>query len=88
MKPRECAKVHSHTYLVSVRLGWQVKGYLDAGGECSMKRKIATVLILLMLALGTAAPAFAKVPPPPGHKQQGGQQGYEGQPGNQSSGGH
>ena len=46
-----------------------------------MKRLIPIVLAGL-LALATAIPALADQPP--GHHQQGGQQGYEGQPGNQN----
>ena len=51
-----------------------------------MIKKIAAVMVLSLFLLATAASAFAEVPP--GHKQKGGQKGYEGQPGNQSSGGH
>ncbi len=50
-----------------------------------MKKLIALVFAVL-LALATIAPALADQPDsnPPGHKQQGGQNGYEGHPSNQS----
>ncbi len=49
-------------------------------------KKLIPLIVAGLLALATAIPALADQPP--GHHQQGGQQGYEGQPGNQSSGGN
>jgi len=52
-------------------------------------KKIIALTFAALLALATVAPVLADQPDsnPPGHKQQGGQNGYEGHPGNQSSGG-
>ena len=49
-------------------------------------KKLMAIIAATALALALAAPALADQPP--GHHQQGGQQGYEGQPGNQNSGGN
>ena len=48
-------------------------------------KKVIALMVAAAVALSTVAPVLASVPP--GHQQQGGQQGYEGQPGNQNSGG-
>jgi hypothetical protein len=50
------------------------------------KRKLVVVLLGALLTLAAASPVLADTTP--GHQQQGGQGGYEGQPGNQNSGGH
>ncbi len=49
-------------------------------------KKLIAFIAAAALALAIAGPALADQTP--GHKQQGGQQGYEGQPGNQNSGGN
>jgi hypothetical protein len=49
-------------------------------------RKLIPLVVAALMALSLAAPALADQPP--GHHQQGGQNGYEGQPGNQNSGGN
>jgi hypothetical protein len=49
-------------------------------------KKLIPLIAAAALALATVLPALADQPP--GHHQQGGQQGYEGQPGNQNSGGN
>jgi Spy/CpxP family protein refolding chaperone len=46
-------------------------------------RKLIPLVVAALMALALAAPALADAPPP-GHHQQGGQGGYEGQPGNQN----
>ena len=51
-----------------------------------MKKRLIAIIAAAALALALAGPALADQPP--GHHQQGGQQGYEGQPGNQNSGGN
>ncbi len=48
-------------------------------------KKLIALTAAALLALAMIAPVFADQNP--GHQQQGGQTGYEGQPGNQSSGG-
>ena len=48
-------------------------------------KKVIALIAAGLLALAIVSPTFADQNP--GHKQQGGQQGYEGQPGNQSSSG-
>jgi hypothetical protein len=49
-------------------------------------KKLIALIAAAALALAIAGPALASQPP--GHHQQGGQQGYEGQPGNQNSSGN
>jgi hypothetical protein len=51
-----------------------------------MKKRLIAIIAVAALALATITPALAGQTP--GHHQQGGQQGYEGQPGNQNSGGN
>ncbi len=48
-------------------------------------KKLIALTFAALLALATIAPVLADQNP--GHQQQGGQQGYEGQPGNQNSSG-
>lgn len=49
-----------------------------------MKKRLIAIVALAVLALAAVTPTLASQPP--GHQQQGGQHGYEGQPGNQNSG--
>jgi Spy/CpxP family protein refolding chaperone len=59
-------------------------------GGTEMKKRLIAIVALAALALAAVTPALASQPDsnPPGHQQQGGQEGYEGHPGNQSSGGN